>query len=332
MVGSSRNARRGTCAAPILAALALSACSGLASKDPDFTPVNPTAVRETRVVSGGTRDFPEFESTRVSYTRADKRRNESSVRNSSASSVAGEQKDIVIELLDQNIGLKLDASNRKAIKCPLARCAERAPAKSPTRQLTAAARSQKSACRLKVGSSALSVEPTGRKRNVNGFSAEQYDVKWIVTLRDNAAHESTSTISIDLWTTPMTPALQDAIALEQTYASSLDKILGSPSDANHAQFLPSEAALLIDRYLYASVTPADRKKFLGGAQGLHKAKGHPVLMHLKWHLSGDACSTGDSLKNLGDKPLFTFMSEVKVHTMAPLHESLFMPPRGYRVR
>ncbi|MEO8163766.1 MAG: hypothetical protein ABI619_00085 [Betaproteobacteria bacterium] len=314
----------------VVAAMLLAGCSSFAPMDPDFTPVNPTAVLETRVVSTGGRDFPVFESTRVSFTRANMRRHEVSKGSNPVSRAVDVEKDVLIERLDRNLALTLDARSRKAIKCPLATCAARSSGEPP--QKTYANRGQDAACRLKVGKSVLSMEPTGRKRNVNGFDAEQYDVKWLVALRDNASHESTSTISIDLWTTPITPALQDAIALEKTYARSLDKMLGTSSGFATPEWFPAEAALTINRYLSASVSPSDRAKFLEGANGLDQTPHrHPVLMHIKWNLAGEACSMDKSMKDLGDKPLYSFLSEVKVHTMAPLHDSLFMPPKGYKV-
>ncbi len=318
---------------PLIAAVLLMAgCTSLPSRHADMTPVSPTAVQETHVVSTGTRDFPAFESTRVSYTRADKRRHELSVRGrDEVAPVIVEQKDILIERLDRNLALKLDDRNRTAIKCPLASCAQKTRRPPLVRQTGDADRNENAACRLKVGRTTFSVEPTGRKRNVNGFDAQQYDVKWIVSLRDNAARESTSTINIELWTTPVTPTLQDAIAVEKTYTRALDKLLRSPADGTRTERLPSEAVWMINRHLSASVSPSDRKKFLDGAQGLAKVQGHPILMHINWNLAGDACSTNDSMRTSGDKPLLTFRSEVKVHTMAPMHESLFMPPKGWRV-
>jgi len=39
----------------------------------------------------------------------------------------------------------------------------------------------------------------------------------------------------------------------------------------------------------------------------------------------------ETMKDVGSKPLFTFTSEVKTHKMQRLHDSLFVPPKGYKI-
>ena len=59
-------------------------------------------------------------------------------------------------------------------------------------------------------------------------------------------------------------------------------------------------------------------------------KGQPILMNVKWSFTGEACSTNETMKDIGDTPLFTFIWEVKSHRMEPLHDSLFVPPKDYK--
>lgn len=309
-----------------LAALALAGCSSLSPRDPDLTPINPTAVLEMHMVNAGTADFPGFESTTLTYTRANMQRSESSSKGEGAISRFFEGDTAVrIERLDRKLAWTLDAKNKRAIECPLKGCPSPIPRKPPAMKSDDASRDPE--CRLKSKATTVSVEPTGQKRSINGFDAEQYDIKWLVTFRDNASRQSASTVSIDLWTTPATQQLAEATALEKAFAGKHDKILGSDADTDRSMVLPAEVARMINSYLSPNVSPADRANVLAGVKKLDKMKGLPILMTVKWRLTGEACA----MKDLGDKPLFTFISEVKTKKLAPLHDSLFAPPKEYKL-
>jgi hypothetical protein len=313
-----------------IAALALAGCSGLAPKDPDLTPINPTAVLETHMVNAGTAGFPSFETTTLTYTRANMQRSESISKGDGViSRFLDGDTTVRIERLDRKLAWTLDAKNKRATECPLKGCPGPIPRKPPAKKTDDKSRDPE--CRLKSKATTVSMEPTGQKRSINGFDAEQYDIKWQVTFRDNASRQSTSTISIDLWTTPATPQLTDATALEKAFAARRDKILGIDSDTDQAMILPAEVGRMINSYLSPSVSPADRANVLASAKKLDKVKGQPILMTVKWRLAGEACSMNETMKDVGDKPLFTFTSEVKTRKLAPLHDSLFAPPKEYKI-
>lgn len=80
----------------------------------------------------------------------------------------------------------------------------------------------------------------------------------------------------------------------------------------------------------ANVNSTDRAKFLAGAKKLDKVKGQPILMNVKWGFAGEACSMDETMKDIGDRPLFTFLWEVKSHKLEPRHDSLFAPPKDYK--
>jgi len=315
----------------VIAALALAGCSGLAPRDPDLTPINPTAVLEMHMVNAGTADFPGFENTTLTYTRANMQRSESSSKGEGAISRFFDGDTAVrIERLDRKLAWMLDAKNKRAVECPLKGCPAPIPRKPPAMK-TDDDKSRDPECRLKSRATTVSVEPTGQKRSINGFDAEQYDIKWLVTFRDNASRQSTSTVSIDLWTTPATPQLTDATALEKAFAGKHDKILGIDGDTDRSMVLPAEVARMINSYLSPNVSPADRANVFAGAKKLDKVKGQPILTTVKWRLAGDACSMNETMKDIGDKPLFTFTSEVKTRKLVPLHDSLFAPPKEYKI-
>ena len=313
-------------ASGVALALALVGCKGLAPMDPDQTRIQPTAVLATRISSEGTRDFPAFESTSRSYTRADVQRNESSLKGGGAFTTLMNASEVRIERLDRKLVWILDARSRRFGECPLKGCGGAIPQKPPVKKEA----DDDKGCRLRIGDTTITVEPTGQKRNINGFDTEQYDIKWLVTFRDNASRKSISSISIDLWTTPVTPTLKDASAIEKTYARAREKILDLDTGPDSLVDLPPEAGRMINSYLFPNVTPADRASFLVGARKLDKVQGMPVFMTVKWNFAGEACSMDQAQKDIGDKPLFTLTSETLSHKMEALHDSLFAPPKNYK--
>ena len=319
-------------ASRVAIALVLAGCSGLAPKDPDPTPVNPTAVTETHVVNEGIKGFAAFESTTRTYTRANMQRSESTVTGAGtfARFLGGASADARIERLDRKLAWTLDAKNNRYSECPLKGCPAPLPRRAPEKKSAEDDKARDAECRLKISNTTFAVEPTGHKRSINGFDTEQYDIKWLVTFRDNASRKSTSTLNIDVWTTPVMTALKDATALEKAYARAHDKILEIDADTDRMLVLPPEVGRMISGYLSSNVSPTDRANFLAGAKKLDKVKGQPILMNVTWRFTGEACSKDEAMKDIGDKPLFTFLSEVKVHKMEALHDSLFAPPKHYK--
>jgi len=308
-------------------------CSTLAPEDPDLTPMKPTAVRETRIVSTGVKEFATFASATVTYTRPKMQRSEYSINaGSGVLRYPDSDPQVRIDLLDRKIGWRLDPKGKKAIECPLQGCISQGKRKPATNNLGEQDKSRDPNCRLKVGNTALKVVSTGAKRNINGFDTEQYDIRWLVTLRDNAARKATGTVSVDLWTAPVTLALDDAIALDKTYVQAREKILPASGDATRPGLLPHEVDTLLNGYLAQSVTPADRASLLAAISKVDEVKGYPVLIRVKWTVAGTACSMDDTPYGAGDKPLFVLTWELKSYKLVSLHDSLFAPPKGYKVR
>ncbi len=311
--------------------LALAACAGM-QRDPDPTPVNPTAILETRTTSSGLQDSPAFEATIITQTRANMQRAESRFKGTGTiTRFLDVDSGVRIERIDRKIAWSLDAKAKQAAECPLKGCPIPAPKKLPGTPPAATEIPRNTDCRMRVGTTAITIDPTGQKRTISGFDTEQYNVKWVVTLRDNASRRSTSTISLDVWTAATTADLRDAIALEKAFVRARDKALGTDTEAERTGLLPAEAARAITAYLAPNVSPSDRGAFLSGSRKLDKVKGVPVLTTVKWSLAGDACALEDTATDTGEKSLFTFTSEVKVHKMEAKHDSLFVPPKDYKI-
>jgi hypothetical protein len=321
-------------ASGVVLALALGGCGGLAKTDPDRTPVNPTAVLETHLVNEATKDFPAFETATRSYTRPTTQRTETSVKGTGTFTrlQGGLESETRIERLDRKLAWTLDSKSRQYAECPVKGCGVAAARKPPPRKSNPDEKGRDMECRLKLGNTAITIEPTGRKRNINGFDTEQYDIQWLVTFRDNISRKSTSTLSIDVWATPVTPSLKDATALEKTFDRARSKFLGFDPEPERMVDVPPEVGRMISSYLSPNVSPTDRALFLAGAKKLDKVKGLPILMNVKWSFTGEACSMGEAMKDAAEKPLLAFTSEVKSHKMEALHDSLFDPPKDYKRR
>jgi hypothetical protein len=313
-------------------ALVLAGCSGLPPIDLDPTPVRPTAVTETQVFNEGVKGFAAFENTIVTYTRANMQRSESTATGGGTlARVQGAARSSArIERLDRKLVWILDAKSKRYSECPLKGCVSPMPSRAPEDKSADVDKPREAQCRLKTGSTTITAERTGQKRSINGFNAERYDVNWLVTFRDKASRNATSTLSIELWTTPVTPGLQDAMALEKTYGRAREAVSDTASVTDHSLLLPIEVKRMLSSHLSQYVSPTDRLNFLGGAKKLEKVEGQPILMNVTWRLTGEACAVDETIREFGGKPLFTFRSEVKSYKLEALHDSLFAPPKEYK--
>ncbi len=334
-------------------------------EEPDTTPTNATALMETHLVSDGIKGFFPFEGTTKTFTRADQHRDDSVIKGTGTVTrfLIGTNNNSRIERLDKKLVYTLDVKEKTYTECPLKGC--RGPAEKPARKEPEEKKAEKpseSDCKVKIAAATFTVKQTGQKKSINSFDTEQYQAAWIVTMQDPTARKTVSTLNVDLWTTPLTPQLKEALAVEQAYAKNLANALVSvATNGQKTQIVPAEAAKLINAYIGRLLTPADRAAFLKAGKELEKIKGYPILTQLAWNLKGDACAasesdksadksstpsssgdilssiadyfakkkTDETMKDIGDKPIFSFSSEVKSHKVEPVHDSMFSPPKNY---
>lgn len=352
----------------ILLGLAAAGCSTVEKLKPDDTPQNPTAVLETHVVNNGLKGFFPFEETTKSYTRPDMQREDSKNKGTGTFSryLIGSSEDSRIVRLDRKLVWTLDAKEKTYVECPLKGCAgpvaeKPKPEKKPEEPKKLEKPSEPD-CRMKIAKSAFTVKSTGQKRSINEFDTEQYQVAWVVTLQDPKKRQTISTLGVDVWTTPYTQPLKDAMAVEAAYAKSFANALVSVATGGQkTQVVPEQAAQLINGYLSQIVSPADKAAFMKAGKDLDKIKGYPVLIDLKWDMRGDACAgeepqptedaastptskgdllssvtsyfakkkTDEMVKEAADKPILSFSQEVKRHKLEPIHDSVFSPPGNF---
>jgi hypothetical protein len=333
----------------------------------DTTPLNPTAVIEKQVVNNGIKGFFPFESNERHYVRANMRRDESTLKGTGTFSgyLIGTRSETDITRIDRKLKWSLNTEKGEYTECPLQGCTN--PKPTPAKQNETAAKppeaQHEAGCTMRIANTGFTVKATGQKKSINGFDSDEYQVAWVVNLRDKRARNTTSTLNMDIWTTPMTHDMRDALLVEESYARALS---GTVANTGKQKILPADAAKLISAYLASSLKPGDLNAFLEAGKQMEKIKGYPVSTRLTWNMEGNACasketketedkssgksiptSTGglvsglagmfaekkaeETMKEAGGEPILSFTLEVKSLKIEQLHDSVFTVPDNYRL-
>jgi hypothetical protein len=341
----------------------IAGCATKPVKVADNTSLNPTAVIEQQVVNNGIKGFFPFESTERRYVRANMRRNESTLKGTGTFTgfLIGTRSETEITRIDRKLQWSLNTEKEEYTECPLKGClkpSKRPPAKQNEAKPPEA--QHESGCTMHIAHTSFTVKATGQKKSINGFDTDEYQVAWVVNLHDKAARNTTSTLNMDIWTTPMTRAMRDTLGVEEIYARAY---AGAVTDTGKQQILPADAAKLISAYLASSLKPGDLNAFLDAGKQMEKIKGYPISTHLAWGMEGNACApkettdkssgksnptspgelvsglagmfaekkTKNTMKEAGGEPILSFTFEVKTLKIEPVHDSVFTVPKNYRL-
>ena len=337
--------------------------------EPDNTPLAPTAVIERHLESNGIKGFFPFENNELHYVRPNMRRDDNSFKGTGTytSFLVGSRSGSTISRIDLNLLWSLNTKKEEYTECPLTGCIDPAK-KSPATQNENATKPPEAkhdtGCTMEVAHTSFTVKPTGQKKSINGFDTDEYQVGWVINLRDKAGRNSTSTLNLEVWTTPITPAMRDTFNMEEKYAKAY---AGTFSAIEKQPIMPSEATKMISAYLANSLTPSSRNAFLDAGKQMGKIKGYPISTHLTWNLDGNACAaketkgtdndsadsninttspgglvsslagmfvqkkTEEGIKNSESDPLLSFTIEVKSLKIETLHDSIFTVPKNYHL-
>jgi hypothetical protein len=332
----------------------------------DNTPLNRTAVIEQQVVSNGIKGFFPFETTDRRYVRADMRRDETTFKGTGTFTrfLAGLRSDTEITRIDRKLHWSLNTEKQEYTECPLKGCIK--PTKQPAEQKQPAEKppqeKHEPSCTMRVVHSSFKAKSTGHKKTINGFDTREYQAVWVVRLRDNSARKSTSTLKLDIWTTPITGAMRDALEVERRYARAFN---GAVLDTGKREIMPADAARLISAYLANSMKPGDLRAFLRAGREMNKVKGYPVSTHLAWNMEGNACAStetpseakdkstsapggsedmlselsgmfaqkkaDDTMKEAAGEPILSLTFELKKLGIEQVHDSVFTVPKNYKL-
>jgi hypothetical protein len=336
--------------------------------EPDNTPLASTAVIERRLESNGIKGFFPFEDNELHYVRPNMRRDDSSFKGTGtySSLLVGSRAGSTISRIDRNVLWSLNTKKEEYTECPLKGCND--PAKKSAKPDENAAKPPEakhdSGCTMEVAHTSFTVKPTGQKKSINGFDTDEYLVAWVINLRDKTGHNSTSTLNVDVWTTPLTQAIRDTFSMEEKYAKAY---AGTFTTIEKQPIVPFEATKMISAYLASSLAPASRNAFLDAGKQIGQIKGYPISTRLTWNLEGNACAakepkvkdndanssnlsatspgslvsslagmfvqkkTEEGIKNAENEPLLSFTIEVKSLKVESLHDSVFTVPKNYHL-
>ncbi|MCW5634368.1 MAG: hypothetical protein KIT17_13630 [Rubrivivax sp.] len=369
-------------AAAAAAAVALAGCGGMPSFMPgsgsastsgsataaataaDTSPALPTAVRVVTLSTDGLAGFFPFEGTTTTATRADRQRDETTLRGTGTVSrfLLRDSGAATITRLDRKLVYALDIPRARYTECPLGGCpvpARDEPPRSP-QQPQEPQSTREPGCTMKIASNKFDVRPTSQRKAINGFDTEQYAVDWSVVFEDPNKRRSTLQLTVDVWTTPVTPALRDAMAVETAYNRAASAAM-QRALADRAAAMPPQLMETMNRYFAQSLTAADRTALMNAARQLERIRGEQILTQFKLFYRGEACggaageeggaspgragiagalqglfggggggSGGSAGATGGERPLLTFTQEVKSWRVEPVRDSQFAPPPNFQ--
>jgi len=314
--------------------------------------------------------FP-FETTEKRYVRADMSRDEHNTKGTGTFSgflvtkLAGGPGDTHIARLDRKLLWTVNERRKEYAECPITGCPPPPAAEKPQKpepQAEQPKQKTEEGCTMRIASSQFNVKPSGQKKELNGFAADQYQGAWVVRFQDTKKRTTTSTLNLDVWTSAvnedMKKALDTEVAFSRAYLAAVPRPqigMASVKPGDHAA-VPPELFSMMSAYL-GNLSPSDRASFQRAVGELQKIKGHPVSTKLEWFLDGNACgsdkeqqqqqssapkSTSDALmsnamslfkkdeKPAGPQPLLSFTVEVKQMGVVPVRDSTFQVPGTYK--
>lgn len=345
----------------------LAGIAGCATKPvnvPDNTPLKPTAVIEHHIVNNGIMGMFPFESNERQYFRSNMRRDEATLKGTGTFSgfIVGTRYSTDIIRLDRNVRWTLNPDKAEYTECPLKGCVK--PAKASPKQEQPAQQQPEAkhepGCTVRIAHTSFTVKATGQKKSINGFDTSEYQVFWVIKLQDPQARVTTSTLNMDIWTTPMTGTMRDILDIEANFNRGYNSAI---AETGKQEMLPTEAAKLISTYMAGMLKRGELNAFLDAGKQMEKIKGRPISTHLDWGLEGNACApketagkspssstptnTGDLVSNLtgmfaqkktedtlkagAGQSILSFTVEVKKLAIEPVHDGEFNVPKNYKL-
>jgi hypothetical protein len=205
----------------------------------------------------------------------------------------------------------------------------------------------------RVVKSEFAVRKLDTTRTINGFPCTGYIATWTLVIEKVKTREqSTSIMTMNEWTTPLTDVLKQAEAQEAAYAQAYAAKLGLPMSAEKAQTMGMAYLATVGM---TEAEMAERMKGFGAE--LAKIQGYPIVTEVKWQVQGDTSkseepeapksssgmpSLGGMLgKALADKVMpktsaadagvvFSTYIEVKAVKVGETSDADYEVPKGYK--
>jgi hypothetical protein len=334
-------------------------------------PAHDTALVRTYTHNLGFKGFFASEGTQSVSTRAGMRRTEDQFQFSGfiMKHLAKAHDAAKIWRVDKNLLWELDLAAKTYTECPLSGCVS--PVKAPTRPPEQAPARQerpqkKPSCKLTLAKNTFSVKATGQSRSINGFDTKEYRVAWDVVAQDKDKNKDTSSLAIEVWTTPEDdPRITAVRAVDRKFEAALHAQKPEASGMN--KIVPTDALKILEMEFMNDFSAEQRASMLNAGKELSKIHGFPISTTLNWFLDGNACqaapppqekkpesSSGLDLSHglggllgsaagnaaqkgaenqaagMSGKPVFGFVQEVKEMKVDQASDGLFVPPSDFK--
>lgn len=268
----------------------------------------------------------------------------------------GKQSGVQVTRLDKDVIWDIDHPGKQYTEKPIALMTDK---DQPGAGMKAEGSGSSSGSSYRITKSEFKTEKTDQKKSINGYPCAQYIVTWNVVMEDSAAKKKLEqTMTMDIWTTPLTDDLRTAERVQTEFNRKLAAKMNS-------KVAPEET----DRYGLGMMTATygvDSKdaaaKMAQLKTEMDKVEGYPIVTDLKWQMKTDEPKTaavadeppaeepppsspmgglGNMLSGaLGQKPgttdtkapadvLFTSYMEIKAVGVSAVAADEFEIPKGY---
>jgi hypothetical protein len=342
-----------------LTALVISACQ---TQQVDSTPKVAVAKLTAEYTINGTL-LPDFYGEQVVYTTPEKRSIRDNIKFDNFLMRWANSDEADIARIDLNKAYNVDYKKEKFSECELSGCNEI----SFLDQLKESEENNDSeeyqdyeelGCQIDLVTNDFNVTQTGKKRKLNGFDVEQYQVLWTTEYQDTQGQKDLNLISFDFWTTTPNTKINEVWAIHGQFQDSISKTVTSDP---LVQLLGPKGYKAIAAF--TGDTNNQENQF-GGVIGkeLAKVKGYPISIKFEWIRNSQACqaekqaqsdklnldggiegvgkqllgnfakkSTDKLMDGWKKKPLVRYVYEIKSVEMTNAHESNFAVPASFEL-
>tara|TARA_B100001109_G_scaffold55076_2_gene44408 strand:+ start:55640 stop:56752 length:1113 start_codon:yes stop_codon:yes gene_type:complete len=217
-------------------------------------------------------------------------------------------------------------------------------------------------CQLTPQKPVFKVTPKAKGRTINGYRADQYIVSLEIAMKDKAGRKDTNLITMDFWVAEEDEGIRSALDMEQEFRDALYNKINPDNPLN--RFVSAQIYTLLANML------ADSPELKKIAKQLNQIQGYPVSVKMEWYSEKNTCpevvaakeekkeagfDVNDPVGSLSsmaggllsgmaekqvekhfkpspDKPVLTYIYEVKETSTQARHDSLFNVPHGYKLQ
>lgn len=281
--------------------LGASLIAGCASKPPEVVD-NSQLLRAAKVTtkfsSTGFKGFLAQEGTQDSFTFPDMRvtKRTNKFTGSIMSKFGGTENTNDIIRMDKGLEWQVDNKRKQYYECAIGQC------KGIGQNVSAAFSDEQAGefeegdddlppgCVITVEDQRFDVSKTGEKREINGFPAEQYLIDWRYIARDDVGGKLENIFEITIWTTPQTPAMTEALNVQDQFDVKYTKALNDGYPDAFTKAVPRDALKMLEQFFLSSLSDSDLSKLKGLMAKNIAIEGFPISSKTKWDARNTTCA------------------------------------------